>query len=273
MLAASTLERVGVRGEVFVTERAGHARELAAAAVARGAALVMAWGGDGTVNEVASALAFRDCPLAIVPSGSGNGLARDLGVPLEPSAAIAAAVDGSERIIDAGELDGHLFFNVAGIGFDARVAHQFAETGLVRRGLWRYVEITLRELFSFEGGDHTIVADGTIVRSRAFLIAFANARQYGHGALIAPHARLDDGKLDVVVIGYRSPLAVLMQAPRLFTGNVNRVPDVTTLQAAEIGISSAGRVLYHVDGEPFVGSAELSVRVRRNALRVRVPAL
>lgn len=201
-LAASICERRGVRAELFVTERGGHARELAAAAVARGVRMIFAWGGDGTVNEVASALVFTDASLGIVPTGSGNGLARELGAPLDARRAIDAAIDGAERTMDAGELDGHLFFNIAGIGLDARIAHRFTETGLVRRGLRRYAEITLRELCAFQPDDYAIVADGATTHVRAMLIAIANSRQYGHGAVIAPGA------------GYRLPASKVTQALR-----------------------------------------------------------
>jgi YegS/Rv2252/BmrU family lipid kinase len=270
-LAARLLEQRGLAGELFVTECAGHARELAVAAVARGVGLVMAWGGDGTVNEVGSALAFTGAALAIIPSGSGNGLARELAIPLDPARAIDAALAGRNRQMDAGELDGRLFFNIAGIGFDARVAHQFADTGLVRRGLWRYAEITLRELVTFTPEDHTIVANGVTTRTKALLIAIANSRQYGAGALIAPHARIDDGKLDLVIVGPRRPLTALLQLPRLFSGRVAQVPGVTLITAADVEITSPGRVLYHVDGEPFTGGVSLIARVHPGALTVRVP--
>ena len=118
--AAALLTALGVDAEIFVTERGGHARELATAVVDRGMPRVIAWGGDGTVNEVASALAFRAATMAVIPSGSGNGLARELSVPLEPAGAFATAVDGRTRVIDCGELDGRLFFNVAGLGLDAQ---------------------------------------------------------------------------------------------------------------------------------------------------------
>lgn len=272
-LAAAILERRGLPFELFVTERAGHARELTTAALARGTSLVMAWGGDGTVNEVASALAFRDAALAIVPSGSGNGLARELSVPMDAARAFAAALDGRECRMDAGELDGRMFFNIAGLGLDARVAHQFAANGLVRRGFSRYLQITARELFSFVPDDQTIVADGVPMRARALIVAIANARQYGNGAIIAPEARIDDGKLDVIVIEYRNPLSTLLQIPKLFTGQVGRVRGVTMTPAAVVEITSARRVLYHVDGEPFVGGALMKARVHQHALRIRVPNL
>lgn len=271
-LAAAELERRGLEGDVFVTDRAGHARELTRASLGRGVRLVLAWGGDGTVNEVASVLAFTEAAIGIIPSGSGNGLSRELKIPFEPAAAFDIALTaGRDRVIDAGELDGHLFFNIAGIGLDARVAHRFAAGGLVRRGFWRYLEITAQELFTYDPDEHTVVVDGAPVRVRALLIAIANARQYGNGAIIAPHAQLDDGRLDVVIVPQRSIAATLMQIPRVFAGSVDRVPGVSIRCGEKIEITSARPVLYHVDGEPFVGGASVRAAVRRAALRVRVP--
>jgi YegS/Rv2252/BmrU family lipid kinase len=269
--AAALLTARGLEPDVFMTERVGHARDLTIGALQRGTSTVLAWGGDGTVNEVASVLAFRDAALAVIPSGSGNGLARELGIPFDPAAAIAAAFEGSERRMDAGELDGRLFFNIAGVGLDARVAHEFAAGGLVRRGFLRYLEITARELFSYRPDDHTIVIDGSPMREHTLLIAIANARQYGNGALIAPGARIDDGRLDVVVIAHRSPLRALLQVPRVFLGQIARVPGVTIRTAADIEITSARQVVYHIDGEPFVGGASIRGRVHPAALRVKVP--
>lgn len=270
-LAAAVTARHGVDAEVFVTERPGHARELAAAALAQGASLVIAWGGDGTVNEVGSALAFRDATLGLVPSGSGNGLARELHVPSDAERALELALAGCERRIDAGELDGRLFFNVAGIGLDARVAHRFAVNGLVHRGFRRYVTMTARELFTYEPDYHTIVTDGRTQRVRALLIAIANARQYGNGALIAPAARLDDGQLDVVVVPARSVLRVLWQVPRMFSGQIAKVPGVTTTPATDIQVTTGRPLLYHVDGEPFVGASAVRARPWPAALRVAIP--
>ena len=270
-LAAAILEQRGGNAELLVTEYAGHARDLARAALQRQASLIIAWGGDGTVNEVASELVFRDVTLGIIPSGSGNGLSRELRIPFDPAKAFQVALSGRERVIDAGELDGRLFFNIAGLGLDARVAHEFASNGLVRRGFARYLEIAARELFSFVPDEHAIVADGVATQSRALLIALANGRQYGNGAVIAPRARLDDGMLDLVVVAHRSPLAILLQTPMLFAGRAGDLPGVTMTPVAAVEITSARPVLYHVDGEPFVGGASIVARARPNALRVRVP--
>jgi diacylglycerol kinase (ATP) len=259
----------GRRAEVFVTERAGHARELAAGALARGVSLVVAWGGDGTVNEVASTLAFRDAALAVIPSGSGNGLARELGIPFEPPSAFAVAFGGRVRTIDCGELDGRLFFNIAGCGLDALVAHRFA--GRARRGFLRYLEVSAREIGRYRPDDHTILADGQCLRGRALLVAIANARQYGNGALIAPDARLDDGRLDLVIVAHRSWWQTLRHVPKLFSGRIAHVPGVTMVPATEIRLTWPGPVLYHVDGEPFTGGAVLTARAHRAALKVHVP--
>ena len=270
--AAALLAGRGLDAQVLVTERPGHARELTQALLAQGVTTVVAWGGDGTVNEVASALAFRDATLAVIPSGSGNGLARELQIPFDPERALAVALGERACRIDAGELDGRLFFNVAGIGLDARVAHRFAADGLVRRGFFRYVQIAMQELFTYTPDCYTVVTDAAEVRVEALLIAIANGRQYGNGAIIAPAARLDDGRLDVVVVAGRSPLAALLQAPRLFMGQIARVSGVTSVPATNIEVRSTHPVAYHVDGEPFVGGVSVAARVHPGALRVSIAA-
>jgi YegS/Rv2252/BmrU family lipid kinase len=259
-----------VEGEVFVTERGGHARELALAALGRGVRRCIAWGGDGTVNEVASALAFTPASIAIIPSGSGNGLSREVGIPFDPKLAFDIALGGRERVIDAGEIEGRLFFNLAGVGLDARIAHQFAATGLSRRGFVRYLEIAASEIFHRSQHDYVIATDGQSRRTRALLVAIANGRQYGNGALIAPDARIDDGLLDVTVVDDRSPWGVLRHAPKLFRGRLADVPGVTMWVATRVEITSTEPLIYHVDGEPCEGGLSVSARIRPGALRVRV---
>lgn len=272
-LATASLHRRGVDGEVFVTERGGHARELARAAIARGATLCIAWGGDGTINETASALAFTGASLGIIPSGSGNGFSRELSIPFDPHAAFEIALGGHERVIDAGEIEGRLFFNLAGVGLDARIAHQFAATGLVRRGFRRYLEIASSEIFARTKHEYTISVDGDLRRSHVLLVAIANGRQYGNGALIAPTARIDDGKLDVVIVDDRSPWAVIRHAAKLFRGRLADVPGVTMSTGTRIDITANEPLIYHVDGEPCMGGSVISARIRPAALRVRVSSL
>jgi YegS/Rv2252/BmrU family lipid kinase len=269
-LATTFLKRRNVDGEVFVTERGGHARELAVAAVASGVSLCIAWGGDGTINEVASALAFTPAALGIIPRGTGNGLSRELNIPFDSHAAFEIALGSHERVIDAGEIEGRLFFNLAGVGLDARIAHQFAATGLVRRGFRRYLEIASNEIFARAKHEYAITVDGELRRSHVLLVAIANGRQYGNGALIAPTARIDDGKLDVVVVDDRSPWAVIRHAPKLFRGRLADVPGVTMSTATRIEITANEPLIYHVDGEPCMGGSVISASIRPAALRVRV---
>ena len=267
--AAALIEQRRLNAEVFVTERAGHAHELTQAGRRRGVTLFVAWGGDGTVNEVGSALVGSDACLAIVPSGSGNGLARELGIPLDPALAFRVALEGDSRVIDAGELDGHLFFNIAGIGLDARIAHRFAEGGMERRGFIRYLELAAREVVWFVPEEYDVTIDRCKRHVRPLVMAIANSRQYGNGALIAPDAKLDDGMLDVIVVDHRPAWQVLMHAPRLFSGTVGQVPGVSMTRATSVEISSDAGFAYHVDGEPFMGGLSITARVHSQVLRVR----
>ena len=256
---------------VFITERPGHARELALGAIARGISTIVAWGGDGTMNEIGTAIAFTDARLALVPSGSGNGLARELGIPFDASAALDVAFNGRERTIDAGEIDQRLFFNVAGIGLDARVAHRFAVDGLEKRGFSRYMAITMRELASYQPDTLTITTRTTTLRTSSLLVAIANGRQYGNGAVIAPGAQLDDGLLDLVVVAQRSLIRACLELPFVFTGTIDHLGGVAIQRTDSMEIASPYPLVYHIDGEPIAGTLKLSAKARPRALRLRVP--
>jgi diacylglycerol kinase (ATP) len=269
--AYELLVAAGVEPEILITQRVGHARELAAGAVDRGARIVVAWGGDGTVNEVASALAFGPTALGIIPAGSGNGLARMFGLPADPAAALTHLLRASDRTIDLGELNGRLFANVAGVGFDAHVAAHFAALARSRRGFLRYAAIALRELGRYEAGAYQVTLDGQLLGQRtAFLLSFANGRQWGNGAIIAPAAVPDDGLLDVVIVAARGRAATLAALPRLFAGTVHRAPGVEISQVTSAHIVATGRpFVCHVDGEPVECGATVQVRVHPGALRLR----
>jgi YegS/Rv2252/BmrU family lipid kinase len=267
--ASRVLAAAGAETWIRVTEQAGHAHELTRAALAAGADVVAAWGGDGTVNEVASVLASGRVPLGIIPNGSGNGLALELGLPMRAEAALAILTTGRDRIIDAGELDGRLFFNVAGIGLDARIAARFGEGH--RRGLTRYVQVTLRELFTWEPLRCTVSTDAGSHTIDAMMVAFANSRQYGNGLLIAPEASLDDGLLDVVAVGARAPLTALWQLPWVFSGRAGGVQGVRMEKTPTVRIVAASRLECHVDGEAFLAGTTVEARVHPAALKVRVP--
>jgi YegS/Rv2252/BmrU family lipid kinase len=267
------LRRHGVDGSVSVIHGPGDGARLARQALDQGAALVVAWGGDGTINSVASALVNTPVSLGIIPAGSGNGLARELGIPGRREAALAVALGGRDRVIDAGALNGHLFFNVAGIGFDAHVAQVFADAAGRRRGLIAYAATTVRELFRYAPSRY-VVRDGNrrVVREGgALLISTANTRQWGSGAQIAPQARPDDGQLDFVLIDALPPLVLLAQLWRLYNKSVSRIGGTVIQRVIEVSMTADPAAPVHIDGEPIGVASEISVRVIPGALRVRVP--
>jgi diacylglycerol kinase (ATP) len=267
-VALAVVDAHGDPAEVFVTEGVGHARELAKSAVKRGARLVMAWGGDGTINEVASALAFDEVPLGIIPAGSGNGLARELGVSLRPERAIADALAAVPRPMDIGEIDGRLFANIAGIGFDAFIASQFATA--TQRGLVGYARLTARALFTYKSGHYRLTVGDDVFEVDAALVTIANSAQFGNNARIAPGALVDDGLLDLVVVPERSRAATIAQLPRLFNNSVAKIPGCTIRRVTRVTIAADQPLLFHVDGEPILGGTELKVRIHPGALRIAV---
>jgi diacylglycerol kinase (ATP) len=261
----------GIRGIVHLTERPRHAWDLAKAAVASGASMVLAWGGDGTINEVGSAIAGTPAALGLVPAGSGNGFAAEIGVPRDAAAAIDTALRGRDWLIDAGEINGRLFFNIAGVGFDAVIAEQFNARTQGRRGMGPYVQIGLRETFRYRAARYHIVLDGETIDSTALLIAFANGREYGNRIQLAPHARMDDGKLEAMVVADRSPLARLWCGRYLALGTADQAPGIVARSIATATIETAGDILYHLDGEVGRAQGTLTVRIRPQVLKVRVP--
>jgi YegS/Rv2252/BmrU family lipid kinase len=269
-LAAAVVAASREEGEVFVTERKGHARELAVAALARGVRLIVAWGGDGTINEVGSAVAFGQTPLGIVPAGSGNGLASDLRVSRRPDRALVEAFGAVPRAIDAGELGGRLFFATAGVGFDAHIASCFDRDIVGRRGFTTYLRISTRELLAYRPSTFRVCQDTGTCERRALLVTFANASQFGNGARIAPGARLDDGVLDLVVFEEVSRLRTLCAVPRLFTGRVTGLRGWSIEQIERAAIESDRPMRFHVDGEPVDGGTRLEARVHPGALKVCV---
>jgi YegS/Rv2252/BmrU family lipid kinase len=266
--AMDVLVGCGVRPEVLVSERAGHLFELARGAVERGATRVIAWGGDGSINEVSRALAFTSTPMAIVPAGSGNGLARALGVPMRTTAALHSALSSAVHPIDLGEIDKRLFANIAGVGFDAHVAHAF-NSGSRGRGLQGYARLVTSELFTYRPRQYRLRVDQAETNPKAFLLTIANGPQWGNGARIAPDARLDDGLLDVVIAETSSALQAVTQVPRLFTGTIMQARGVSLVRGRHVSIEANEPLCLHVDGEAVpVDSMRLEARVHPAALLV-----
>jgi YegS/Rv2252/BmrU family lipid kinase len=258
--------------EISLSERAGQARELAREAAQAGCDLVLAVGGDGTANEVAWGLLGSETVLGLVPVGSGNGLARTLGVPLDPSRALAVLESGARRRMDVGFLNGRPFLNVAGAGFDAAVGAAFHERALAgaRRGVLGYLRAGLGILLAYRAGSLAVEGQGAPARG-ALLFTFSNGRQYGGGAVIAPGARLDDGLVDVVRIEDGPRLLLLLQAARLFLGGIERLPAYSRTATASLALSAEEPIPYHRDGEPEQPVTRLELRVEAKALRILVP--
>ncbi len=268
-LLREALDRRGLRASMHLTERAGHANELARAAVQDNASLIVVWGGDGTVNEAGAALLDTRTALGLVPSGSGNGLAAALGSPREPRAAIDAALDGQVRSIDAGMLNDRPFFNIAGVGVDARIAALFNVRARGKRGRWPYIVIGVREGCRYSSQDYELELDGEPRRLRALLIAFANGREYGNGVRLSSTAALDDGLLDATVVEDRRVVARFWHARHLASGTADRAPRVLTRQIREATVRASDGIEYHVDGEPGRAETTIHVRVKPRALLIK----
>ena len=258
---------------VYLTTEAGHATELAREAVVAGADLVLAVGGDGTANEVARGLLGSPAALGIVPVGSGNGLARALRVPLRPEAALAALEAGARRRMDVGFLNGRPFLNVAGVGFDATVGHAFHERGRRggRRGLLSYVRLSLAELRSYRPPRVTIEVAAERIDLTAFVATFANGPQYGSGAFINPGAKLDDGRLEVVVFEDGPLWRTLFAASLMFLGGLERSPGYLRLAGPAAVVTAAAPAAVHCDGDPAGTADRIEVSLQPRSLEVVVP--
>ena len=255
---------------VRYTSYAGHASVLAMEAVEQGVDVVVAVGGDGTVNEVARALVHTPSALAVVPCGSGNGLARHLHIPLNVREAIAIINEGNVKPLDYGTINDRPFFCTCGVGFDAFVSQKFAESG--RRGLITYVENTLREGLLYKPQTYTIESDTSSEQCKAFLIACANASQYGNDAFIAPNASMSDGLFDVVVMEPFNAIEAPQVALQLFKGTLPKNSHVKTFRASRLVIHRDRDGAAHCDGDPFFTGSTIEIAMQHRKLNVVVNA-
>ena len=206
--------------------------------------------------------------------GSGNGLARALRIPLHPTRALDALETGVRRPIDVGLLNGRPFLNVAGVGFDAAVSRAFHDSGRAggRRGLFGYVRLSLREMLRYEAPRLVIETDAERIEARPFVLVFANGPQYGSGAVINPGGKLDDGRLELVVLEDGPLLALLAAAPRLFLGGIERVRGYRRLRTTRLRIRADGPLAAHRDGDPETDADGIEVTLRPRALTIVAPA-
>jgi len=242
--------------------------ELAAKAAADQFDIVVAVGGDGSVNETAAGLIGTQTAMAIIPTGSGNGLARHLGIPLNLKKALEVINAGYETVIDSVQLNEHIFVNVAGIGFDAHIGWEFAKFG--KRGFSSYLKIISREFPRYKAQDVELIIDGKSSIKKAFLISFANGSQWGNNAYIAPAADCRDGLIDIAILKDFNLLSAISIGYRLFKKTIHKSAALETIKAKEVIVRQPGTIA-HIDGEPIETGNELRIKVNPLSLRIIIP--
>lgn len=255
--------------EIVYTEYAGHAEEIAADAARRGVDVVVAVGGDGTVNEVARGVVKTDTALAIIPCGSGNGLARHLMLPMSPKQAIEIINEMEVHKLDYGVVDNHPFLCTCGIGFDAFIAEKFASAG--KRGMMTYVEKIFKDGLNYESETYEYVLDNQPpVERKAWLISCANASQYGNDAYIAPQASMRDGELDIVImdpVGIQNVVSVNME---MVNKTLDKNQNIHTFKGKKLTVKRKAEGYIHYDGEPTLAPATVEIYLVERGINIVV---
>ena len=263
------LSELGLEHSVQQTTSLEHARELARAAAGSGE-IAAALGGDGLIGAVADGLKHTDGVLGVLPGGRGNDFARTLGIPLEPERACRVLADGEVRQLDLGEVGTTTFIGIASCGFDSE-ANRIANDTKLMRGNLVYVYGALRALAGWKPTKFGVTVDDGEVRTRTgYTVAAANSKAYGGGMYMAPDASLEDGLLDVVIVGHVPKLRFLRLLPTVFKGAHIRQPNVEVLRAREVQISADRPFTMYADGDP-VAELPVTVRALQGAVRVMVP--
>jgi diacylglycerol kinase (ATP) len=253
--------------QIVISTGIADARNLATQAIGRFDAVV-AVGGDGTVNEVASAIVGTDLILGIIPYGSGNGLSRFLGVPMDPVKAIQTLNGWKVASIDSAQVNGRWFFNMAGMGFDAHISEVFSHDKT--RGFSSYFKSSIQEIRSYKSQQYHLEIDGEVYDREAFMLSFANSSQYGNNAHVSPGASVQDGLIDVCVIKpfplYRFPEMGL----RMFTKTADSSSFVEIIRGRHIRVKRSNPGPFHLDGEPQLLGTDAEISVVPLSLRVIV---
>lgn len=266
---AERLASADINVTTAFTEGPGHGAELASRAAEQGVDLVIAAGGDGTVNEVASAISHTSTSLAIVPLGSGNGLARTLGIPQDTAEALDIIAADHRIVCDRGLINGTPFYCTCGMGFDALVSEKFASEK--HRGPITYIRCVLREFLRYKSQPYAIYIDGRVITERAFLIAVCNASQYGNNAYIAPQAKLSDGFLDLIVVHDGSPFSTVKMGVDLMSGYLDRNTRIDSFRVSTATITRLEKGPVHIDGEPLAMGTRMEVKCDPASLSVVAP--
>ena len=255
--------------ELRPTEGPGHATELARAAAQAGCRVVVAVGGDGTVNEVGQGLLHQEnTALGIVPRGSGNGLARHLRVPLHLGRALRRLRQPTFSHMDVGLLNGRPFFCTAGLGFDAHVSQHFARAG--SRGLSTYLRVTVREYQHFRPVPVVVETNGRTLATDCYVLAFANASQYGNNAYIAPAADLRDGLLDMCLMDALPPWRAVQVVLGMALGTLPRTGGAAYSRTHHATVRATAPLGCHADGDYLGHATEFTIDLLPLALEVAV---
>lgn len=257
---------------ITYTKQGGHAYDLALNAVEDGFDIVIAVGGDGTINEVASALLRSNTALGIIPKGSGNGLARALGIPMNEEAAVELLASGTPKRIDCCTANGKPFFCTCGMGFDAEVSAAFAEAPF--RGLLSYAKTAIEKYINYKPSIYRVEIEGEAtspIETEAFVIAAANANQYGNNAYIAPEASMTDGKMDLVILRPFKVTELAQVTLQLFNKKLEENIHQQSYQTRRATIQREQAGVVHLDGEPMEMDARIEIEVLPSVINVIVP--
>ncbi|MFT2011340.1 diacylglycerol kinase family protein [Pontibacter sp. 13R65] len=255
--------------DVVFTEYAGHAPDLARQAAEEGCAIVVAVGGDGTMNEVARGLLYTNTALALLPKGSGNGLARHLLIPMGLKGALKVINEGHITRIDSGSINGHPFFTAGGIGFDAYISSVFA--GNKKRGLKTYVELVLKEVLHYNHLPVSISINGKTIDTDCYVLAIANAAQYGNNAYIAPFADIKDGLFDICLVRKLDVIKALNLSYSMLTKQKASADTAEYFTTDQMEVQTAHKIMYHADGEYLGEASAFSVKMLPQSLNVVTP--
>lgn len=255
--------------ELVNTQYAKHGTTLAREAAAKGAYAVVAVGGDGSVNDVVQGLLGTNTILAIIPKGSGNGMARTMRIPLDSIEAIKLINKGNIAAMDIGYANGSPFISNAGVAFDALISKKFAKSE--RRGLMVYSWLVTKYMWLYKERDFTITIDGKDYSERAFMVIVSNGQQFGYNFRIAPAASFTDGLLDIVIIRKFPKITGGLLALRGLTGTITKSPYVRHITGKEITISNPLLKLMQIDGDAHECESAIKFTVQKGAQRVIVP--
>ena len=266
-LIDQNLDKAVFDATIVFSDGVSHARIIALEAVGQ-YDIIVAVGGDGTVNEIASAIVGSDTALGIVPYGSGNGLARFLGIPMNPNQAIQTLVKGHAESIDSGTVNGQPFFNMAGMGFDAHISEVFSHGK--KRGFISYVKSSMQEIATYNEQEYHLEIDGKVYERKAFMLSIANSSQYGNDAHISPNASVQDGLLDICLIRKFPLWRFPEMGIRMLTKTSESTSYVEIIRGKQINVTRQSEGPIHLDGEPQVMGTAIHINIVPNSLKVIV---